>query len=229
MFLSSPCVLLRYVFVLTVVLSGLTLCAGQERLNSSTDKAGISGTVTDKSGAVVQGASAILTSALGANLTVPVGPDGAYSVTGLYPGTYTLTVSAPNFADTVFENFTLTPGKQLKLDATMEVESAKPAVEAASGPQNASGSSKKIAGDKAAISGTATDQSGAVVTGAKAVLVGSANEKREVTVDARGAYSFDDLAPGTYTLTVSAPNFAAKVFDNVVLTAGLELALDAPL
>ena len=48
----------------------------------------------------------------------------------------------------------------------------------------------KIAGDKAAITGTATDQTGAIVTGAKAVLTGPAGEKLEVTVDAKGSYSF---------------------------------------
>jgi hypothetical protein len=213
------------------MLTGLGVGVAQEQMGAVSDKAIVTGKVTDKSGAVLHDAKAVLTSSFGATLSVAVNDDGAYSVTGLNPGIYTLTVSVGNFADTVFENFTLTAGKKLTLDAVMETASATPAVEvgAEQAQRTAAPATKKIAGDKAAISGTATDQSGAVVTAAKAVLTGPASEKREMTVDAKGVYSFTDLAPGTYTLTVTAPEFAPKVFDNVALTAGLELALDAPL
>src|SRR5208337_4830349 len=57
----------------------------------------------------------------------------------------------------------------------------------------------------------------------------AAGEKRETPANDKGAYSFTGLKPGTYTLTVTAPNFASKTFDNVTLTAGLELTLDASL
>jgi hypothetical protein len=229
--LSVLCGSTRALCVLTLIFVGLALSVGQERSSPVGDKASINGKVTDKAGAIVHGAKAVLTSSFGATLDVPVNDDGVYSLLGLYPGTYTLTVSAGSFADIVFENFTLTPGKKLTLDATMEPPSATPPAEegAERARQAVAPTKKKIAGDKAAINGTATDQSGAVVTAAKAILTGPANEKREATADAKGVYSFTDLTPGTYTLTVTAPNFAPKVFDNVALTAGLELALDAPL
>ncbi|MGA2966094.1 MAG: carboxypeptidase regulatory-like domain-containing protein, partial [Terriglobales bacterium] len=54
-------------------------------------------------------------------------------------------------------------------------------------------------------------------------------EKLETQVNDKGEYSFSGLKPGTYTLSVTAPNFALKTFDNITLTAGLELTLDAPL
>src|ERR1700686_2910830 len=83
--------------------------------------------------------------------------------------------------------------------------------------------------DTGAINGTVIDQTQAVVTGAKAVLTSAAGEKRESQTDDKGAYSFTGLKAGAYALTITAPNFAPKTFDNVALTAGLELTLDAQL
>ena len=70
--------------------------------------------MTDQTGAIVPDAKVVL-SVMGARLAIPVNDKGVYSVIGLYPGTYTLTVSAPNFADVVFDNITLTP--RPKVDA----------------------------------------------------------------------------------------------------------------
>lgn len=223
---------LKHVFsIMMLVLIALPLSAGQEP-QSAMDKAVVSGKVTDQTGAIVRNASAVLASTSGARLSIPVNEQGMYLVTGLYPGTYTLTVSAASFADVVFENFTLTPGKSLTLDATLAPLSAKSA-SAPSGTeqseQNAAPVTQKIAGDKSAISGVATDQTGAVVTGAKAVLTDKAGEKVETTVNDKGTYSFSGVKPGTYTLIVSAADFAPKTFDNLTLTAGLELSLDATL
>ncbi len=137
-----------------------------------------------------------------------------------------------HFADAVFEGFTLTPGKKLKLDANLKPASAQPAGEAGraeQAEQTAAPRTQKIAGDKSAIKGTVTDQTGAVVVDAKAALTSAAGEKLETQITARGAYSFTGLNPGTYTLVVSAPNFADQVFDNITLTAGLEQTLDASL
>jgi Carboxypeptidase regulatory-like domain len=87
----------------------------------------------------------------------------------------------------------------------------------------------KAGPDTAAISGTVTDQTQAVVSDAVASLVNGSGEKRETPVNEKGAYSFTGLKPGTYTLTITAANFAVKTFDNITVTAGLELTLDASL
>jgi hypothetical protein len=81
----------------------------------------------------------------------------------------------------------------------------------------------------AAIHGTVSDQTQAVVTGAKVVLTNAAGFRQETTTDDKGAYSFRSLDAGTYTLSVTAPNFGIKVLDYFDVTAGLELTLDAPL
>lgn len=228
------CFFLRVLAILTVFLLGLSFSSAQEPPKSAADQTSLSGTVTDQSGAAVVGAKAVLTSATGARLAIPADDQGKYSVIGVYPGTYTLTVSAPNFADKVFDNVMLAPGRTVTRDATLQPASASPAIEApATEPveQNAAPvpAAQKIAGDKGAISGTVTDQTGAVVVGAKASLTSGAGEKLDTVVNAKGVYSFAGLQPGTYKLLVTAPNFADMPFDNVTLSAGLELTLDASL
>jgi hypothetical protein len=82
---------------------------------------------------------------------------------------------------------------------------------------------------KGAIHGTVTDQTQAVVTGAKVSLGGAAGLKQETTTDSKGNYSFTGVEPGTYTITITAPNFALKTMDYITLAAGLDLTMDAPL
>jgi hypothetical protein len=219
----------RVVSVVVPVLLGLSLSAGQPQPKTGTDTAAISGTATDQTGAIVRDVKAVLASATGARFQIPVNDKGAYSVTGLYPGTYTLTVTAPNFADVVFADISLTPGRKLTLDATLRPASANSATSAEPVGQGPALPAQKIAGDRGAVNGMVTDQSGAVVTDAKAVLTSTAGEKLETQVNNKGAYSFTGLKPGTYTLIITAPNFANKAFDNITLTGSLELTLDASL
>ena len=88
---------------------------------------------------------------------------------------------------------------------------------------------QKMANDKATITGMVTDQTQAVVTGAKVELSNQAGTKQEAQTDDKGHYAFRGLPAGTYTLTVSAPNFGTKVLDNIAMTDGLELNLEVTL
>ncbi len=223
----------RIIGVLVFLLLGLSLGASQENPNAATTGS-ISGKVTDQAGAVVPNARAVLTnaSAARAGLAIPINDRGVYSITGLRPGTYTVTVSADSFADVVFENITVRPGRKLTLDATLKPASYQPAVEALGrepAGQSAAPTARKTAGDKGTISGMVSDPTGAVVVDAKAVLTSAAGVKLEAQVNGKGVYTFDGLEPGTYSLVIVAPNFADMPFDNVALTAGLELTLDASL
>lgn len=222
----------RAIGAMTLLFLGLALSAAQEKPTVASDRARISGKVTDPAGAVVRDAQAVITSASGVRLTLPVNDQGRYSISELYPGTYTLTVSGARFNDTVFENVKLTAGKSLTIDAVLKPASATPAVAAAADqdvPSPSPQGGQKISGDKGAITGTATDPTGAVVPDAKAVLTSATGEKVETAVNNKGTYSFTGLKPGTYKMVVSAPNFADMPFDNVTVTAGLELTLDASL
>jgi hypothetical protein len=57
---SAPIFFGRVIRVLTLVLLGISLCVGQEPPNTAPDKATVTGTVTDKSGAVVREARAVI-------------------------------------------------------------------------------------------------------------------------------------------------------------------------
>jgi len=81
--------------------------------------------------------------------------------------------------------------------------------------------------DKASIRGTVTDATQAVVVGADVVLSGAT--KQQTKTDDKGNYTFTDLIPGTYTITITAPNFALKTLDYINVVAGLELTMDASL
>ena len=93
----------------------------------------IEGQVTDKTGAVIPGATVLVKGAAERSLTT--NENGAYSATGLAPGSYNVRVTTPGFAP--FERTAdVSGGKATKIDAAMEVmlETQKVTVEAE--PQN---------------------------------------------------------------------------------------------
>jgi len=64
----------------------------------------------------------------------------------------------------------------------------------------------------ASLQGTVRDPSGAVIPNAKVALTNNeTRQKLTGTTSAEGFYRFTELAPGTYTLTVEAPNFSRQV------------------
>jgi hypothetical protein len=52
---------------------------------------------------------------------------------------------------------------------------------------------------------------------------------KQATTDERGAYLVTDLQPGTYKVTISAPSFASRVQEGVVISQNAVLRLDAVL
>jgi hypothetical protein len=80
------------------------------------------------------------------------------------------------------------------------------------------------------LTGNVTDTSGASVPNAKveALNVGTGIAKQAVA-DERGAYLFSDLQPGNYKITISAPAFASRVQEGVILDANTVHRLDVSL
>jgi hypothetical protein len=80
------------------------------------------------------------------------------------------------------------------------------------------------------LTGTVTDASGGAVPNAKveALNVGT-NVLKTVQTDERGSYMFNDLQPGTYKVTVSAPAFASRVVQGVNITQNTTLRVDSQL
>ncbi len=80
------------------------------------------------------------------------------------------------------------------------------------------------------LTGNVTDTSGAAFPGARveALNVG-AGVAHQVTADGKGVYLFTELLPGTYKLTISAPNFTTVVTENVHVDANTLRRVDAQL
>jgi hypothetical protein len=76
-------------------------------------------------------------------------------------------------------------------------------------------------GSSAVLTGTVVDQSGGVIPGAEVTVKNDATgaEYKAVTVE-NGTFSIPAMTPGTYTATVSVPNFKQASIKEVKLTAG---------
>ena len=80
------------------------------------------------------------------------------------------------------------------------------------------------------INGTVADQSGAVVPGATVVALETATNVSHSTVSSSsGAYSFQELPLGLYTVTVTASGFSDEKVDKVPVTAGVIYTLPVKL
>ena len=80
------------------------------------------------------------------------------------------------------------------------------------------------------LTGNVTDASGSAVPGAKVEALNSATGiVKQSATDERGTYLFSDLQPGTYKVTISAPAFAGRVLEGVVISLNTVLRLDAAL
>ena len=94
--------------------------SGQAATVSASDRASVTGTVTDSTGALVTGATVIVKTASATVQTATTNDRGEYSLHGLAPGTYSVTVSASGFKTFQTEGLTLSPGQSIPLDAVME-------------------------------------------------------------------------------------------------------------
>ena len=80
---------------------------------------------------------------------------------------------------------------------------------------------------KGSIQGIVSDPSGAVVASASVTLAESATGRTLSTKsDGSGIYSFPNIDIGTYTLTVTAPNFETYVKTNNVLEVGSNISIN---
>lgn len=72
----------------------------------------------------------------------------------------------------------------------------------------------------ASMNGTVQDSTGAVVPGATVTLTNQANQQsRTVTSSSDGGFGFTELAPGTYKLTTTAPNFKSSTINDIAVAA----------
>ena len=108
------------VAILGIILINIIAVPGTSA--QSTYTAQLTGVVTDSSGAVVPGATVVLTDQ-GTNIAVTRETDnrGIYVFTGMRPSTYTIRVEAPNFASAERKDVVLAVSQQATLDFTLTV------------------------------------------------------------------------------------------------------------
>src|SRR5882762_3130989 len=94
----------------------------------------LNGTVTDPQGAVVAGAKVVITdTATGASREVTTAGDGAYAVTDLTPGNYSVRVTASGFATSEFKELRLEVGRASTLNVSLKIAGAGQVVEVTAG------------------------------------------------------------------------------------------------
>lgn len=121
------CRYLVYLLCLLVLVTPL-------RMASQSDVGGITGTVTDKSGAVVPNAKVEIRD-LATNLTqsTKTSASGQYTFTRVAPSTYKLSIAAPNFATAVIGNLVVSVGKTATANLTLQVGTFSETIEVQAG------------------------------------------------------------------------------------------------
>jgi len=111
---------------LPVVLACLCFAASA---SAQTDRATLTGTVHDSSGAVVPGATVkAVHVATNFERTVTTSADGAYAIPQLPVGAYVVVITASGFQTTTLENIELTAGATVRIDGALALGGLKDAV-----------------------------------------------------------------------------------------------------
>jgi hypothetical protein len=80
------------------------------------------------------------------------------------------------------------------------------------------------------LTGTVKDPSGAIVSGARVTaLEARTGVNQQTTTDSSGIYRFTALLPGTYKVTIKAPNFSAQITSGVIVNVNEVMRVDAQL
>lgn len=178
----------------------VTLAGSPGRLN---------GTVLDEASNPISGATVNVQISTGTGIiiaTVVTQNDGTYAVEGLAPGSYSVVASAVNYQ-------TAAKGAVINSNSTTTVNFI-------------------LAADPGSITGKVTNaQSGDPISGANvqvSILDSSGVVVASILTDSQGDYAVNGLAPGGYTVQVSAPDFqtnstTVQVQSNQTSTANVEL------
>jgi hypothetical protein len=113
---------------------------------------GIAGTVTDQSGAVFPGVTLTILGPAGTTRTAVANDRGEYSVAGLPPGSYTISISAQGFKNFEKAGVGVTSEQMARLDISLEPAGANASVEVAG--QNVAA----VETDTSQVSGTITQK-----------------------------------------------------------------------
>lgn len=112
----------------------------------------VTGTATDQTGAVLAGAKVEISNAKGVKVTTTTNDQGVYTVSGLEPGTYDVTISKGAFKNFQTSGLVVTAGATLPLDALLEPAGTEEKVEVTAG------GAAQVETENAEVSGTITEK-----------------------------------------------------------------------
>ncbi|MEW6125416.1 MAG: TonB-dependent receptor [Acidobacteriota bacterium] len=164
---------------LWVGIIALLLAAFAFPVAAQTNKATIVGTITDKNGAVVSGATVTITNVkTNIERQVKTTDEGTYTVPLLDVGEYRVTISAQGFKEAKLEGVTLQVGDRLPLDVTLDPSGAAESVTITAG---------------ATIVQSESSERGSVITG---------REVTELPLTGRNFTQLATLTPGVSRVTI---------------------------
>lgn len=237
---------LVYPLLAAFLLCGALLAHGQG------PGAALHGTVIVPAGSPIAQASVTIEGSKGGQAAT-TNQAGQYTMSGLVPGKYKITISAPGYGEFSVD-VTLDAGLNQEIDAVLmtkpipappvetpaaaapgETPAATQAAPAqAQAPAKAASTTTaqelnvKVQKGKAAVYGNVTDATGALIPGGTATVQGASGAPVTVTVNDHGQYVLNGLAPGQYKLTVASPGFAPFQTD-ITLALNQGIQIDAPL
>jgi hypothetical protein len=114
---------------------------------AQTDRSSLSGTVSDPSGAIVEGARVeAVSEATGLRRAAVTGAAGTYHIEALGIGTFTVTFSKPGFRSAEVKNVEMEVGQPRTLDARLEVGAVAEAVEVQASVETLNRTSAEVGG-----------------------------------------------------------------------------------
>ena len=133
-------------------------------------------------------------------LSTVTSDDGTYSLTGLDPGTYNVNFTHADYVDT------LVTGVSAQIDVVTTLD--------------------LVMHQLGGITGTVTDTTGTPIEGVLVELVG---QGEQTNTNAGGGYTLDGIAPGTYSLRFTHPDYDSLVVNDVVVAYDVMTTVNASL
>lgn len=121
---------LRGLFVFFGIALMVLALAAPSQVSAQVISGDLVGTILDKTGATVPGASVeAVNVATGVKYPTTAGANGEYRISNLPAGTYNITASSPNFAATTVNGFEIDLNKTTTLQITLEIKGAVTSIE----------------------------------------------------------------------------------------------------
>ena len=187
---------------------------------------GLSGKVSDASGAAVRSATVVISTPDGkTEVTGTTNAAGRFAFTNLPAGMHVIQVFASGFGPSRITNVELKAGQPTVEDVTMDigfvaVEEAKPAAARPVPVANPAPprSQSNVPEGQSSLSGTVTDPSGAIVPGVMATLHFPSGVIRSTITNEVGVFTFNAIPDGSYRLVIILPGFKTLDITNVTVS-----------